>query len=318
MYINHPPIVLILLPKRQFQVFDGVVSDISIIDPGLSDHVAVLFTLSILKPPHHTKTISFRKLKAINKAKFIDDLSVSPIIVNAPAMCDSLTQAYNSSLMGVLDQHAPLRTTTITVRPECKFFNDELLATKRHVCKLEWLKNHSGLTVHRQMFDAAALAYRHDRTRYKKEYFNKCILEAQGNQGALFKITDKLLQNNANVILPKSESNRALANDFATFFDDKVEKIQLSLAIPPHDQLGGNPFHEQPASSVLFSPLTIEQVADLIKNSPVKSSPLDPIPADFFMSCLPTLLPCLTAIINSSLATGFVPTNLKGAHLTSI
>ncbi len=53
-----------------------LVSDISIIDPGLSDHAAVLFTLSIPKPPHLTRTISFRKLKAINKAKFIKDLSL--------------------------------------------------------------------------------------------------------------------------------------------------------------------------------------------------------------------------------------------------
>ncbi len=64
--------------------------------------------------------------------------------------------------MCVLDQHAPLRTTTITVRLEYKYFNNELLAIKRQLRKLEWLKNHSGLTVHRQMFDAAALAYRRD------------------------------------------------------------------------------------------------------------------------------------------------------------
>ena len=143
-----------------------------------------------------------------------------------------------------------------------------------------------------------------------------CILEAKGNQGALFRITDKLLQNSSNVTLPKADSNSDLANNFASFFDDKIKKIQMTMTSLPDMQLHDEAFPEPTASSTFsnFKPLTEDEVADLIRISLVKSSALEPIPADLFLKCLPKLLPPLSAIINSSLTTGSVSLDLKKAY----
>ena len=64
---------------------------------------------------------------------------------------------------------------------------------------------------------------------------------------------------------------------------------------PSHEKL----FPERTAHSTLseFAVLTSKQVLDLIINAPIKSSTLDPIPADLLV-LLPALLPVLTAIVN--------------------
>ncbi len=97
-------------------------------------------------------------------------------------------------------------------------------------------------------------------------------------------------------------------------------RIQKTMISPPDVQPQDEVFPEPAASSTFseFKPLTESEVADLIRKSLVKSSALDPIPADLFLKCLPQLLPPLTAIINSSLTTGSVSPDLKEAYLTPI
>ncbi len=79
-------------------------------------------------------------------------------------------------------------------------------------------------------------------------------------------------------------------------------------------------FSKPTAHSTLseFAVLTSKQVHDLIINVPIKSSALDPIPADIFKSCLPALLPVLTAIVKHSLQSGTFPDHLKQAQLSPI
>ena len=50
-------------------------------------------------------------------------------------------------LTSTLDSHAPLCTKTVTVRLECKGFNDELASIKHDLCKLAQIKSHCSLAV---------------------------------------------------------------------------------------------------------------------------------------------------------------------------
>ncbi len=125
---------------------NNTITDTKQTDPCLSDHLAVHFMVSIPWLPHPTKTITYRKTKSIVVADFIADLScLSP--PNNSATLNDLTDDYNNTLLQVLDKHAPEQTKTITVRSECDWFNDDLLAQKREVGCLKRVKNHSGLTI---------------------------------------------------------------------------------------------------------------------------------------------------------------------------
>ena len=107
-----------------------LVHDVEITDPGISDYHAIITSLGIQKPPNITKTIHYRKFKLTDIDKFITNLSSSKLTTNPPSSLGELIQVYNNTLTDTLDSHAPLRSKTVTVRPECKWFNNELSSTK--------------------------------------------------------------------------------------------------------------------------------------------------------------------------------------------
>ena len=59
-------------------------------------------------------------------------------------------------------------------------------------------------------------------------------------------------------------------------------------------------------------------VIECIHNSAPKSCQLDPIPCKLLIECLDSILPSLTDLLNSSLASGIFPQCLKSALVTSI
>ena len=67
-----------------------------------------------------------------------------------------------------------------------------------------------------------------------------------------------------------------------------------------------------------FHPATIDEIRTLIKTSPSKSCPLDPIPTFPLKDCLEELLPVITTIINASLYTALVPISFKKAVVTPL
>ena len=137
----------------------------------------------------------------------------------------------------------------------------------------------TGLTVHAQIHEHAVEDYHRARNKTKREHYTSLILNAAGDQGSLFGIMDQLLQKNSDLPLPLHDSPRELASDFATFFVNKVLKIQSSLTVPPSATGSPISFPEPLAKSSLpaFTPLTIKGVAALIKNS--LSSPAVLIPS---------------------------------------
>ena len=65
------------------------------------------------------------------------------------------------------------------------------------------------------------------------------------------------------------------------------------------------------SSFLEFSTVSEDDVHKVIKESAIKSSDLDPLPASLFKECKEELLPAITDIINCSLMTGVVPKELK-------
>ena len=62
-----------------------------------------------------------------------------------------------------------------------------------------------------------------------------------------------------------------------------------------------------------FRPATLSEIASVIKKSSKASCVLDPIPTSLLRDILPTLTPVITEIVNSSLASGIFPKDLKSA-----
>ena len=88
--------------------------------PGtyFSDHCLALFTINISVPQLSRKKVSFRKTKAIDITAFMEDLSASRLCQDPPSEPVKLVDCYNTTLAGLLDRHAPLKTKTVTVNPK--------------------------------------------------------------------------------------------------------------------------------------------------------------------------------------------------------
>jgi hypothetical protein len=97
------------------------------------------------------------------------------------------------------------------------------------------------------------------------------------------------------------------ADDFAAFFHDKVAKIRQQTAtaqppvITPRD---ARAFGE-------FTPVTVEDIIDLINKLPTKSCLLDPIPTWLLKQLVHTLAPVISNICNLSMQSGAFPTTFK-------
>jgi len=67
-----------------------------------------------------------------------------------------------------------------------------------------------------------------------------------------------------------------------------------------------------------FHPVSADQVKEVLLHMPKKSCELDPIPVSLFFECIDELVPIITDIMNTSLASGTVPSTFKHALVTPL
>ncbi len=121
-----------------------------------------------------------------------------------------------------------------------------------------------------------------------------------------------------NLVKPSSAAINGsvdLCESFQSFFLRKIDNIyqDFSSSVSPHlfTCLIGHPLNT-------FLPTNISAVEQLVIKSNSASCTLDPIPTYLLKTLLPSLIQSITYIINRSLATGYVPQDLKIAAITPI
>ena len=97
----------------------------------IADHTTVLITLSVSKPPIIPQKVSIRKLKAIDKAHFKQDMVDMQSDLILPNDCLTALDVLNNALRKVLNKHAPIKEKLISVRPKLPWYNTEVLEAKR-------------------------------------------------------------------------------------------------------------------------------------------------------------------------------------------
>ena len=119
---------------------------------------------------------------------------------------------------------------------------------------------------------------------------------------------------------PPSSDACSLANAFADFFAQKIDKIHADL----HEKRTADPdltSGESITCQVEFSNFAVlsrDNVKEYACKSAKKSCNLDPLPASLMKNCLGMLLPTITNIVNLSLSTGTMPETLKVAKLVPV
>lgn len=297
---------------------DSLVSGLHAEDHGFPDHYPVFTQLSVAKPQLPKQEVTYRKLKCIDIASVSAAISASTLCTSETSTLslDEQVQLYNTELSVILDKLAPLKTRTITIRPEAVWYNNSIREAKQRRRKAERIWRRSGLTVHRDIYMVRRAEVNDLIEDAKKDHYSSTIAEHKGDSKQLFKVVNKLLGKSNTSPMPSSTSDTELASMFSDFFVQKITKIRSSIVsetTPTHSDIPS-------VNSALtkFTPLTVTEVAKLVRSSASKSCELDPLPTSLVKETLDQLAPSVTSIVNASLCDGTFPHAFKSALVTPL
>ena len=263
---------------------DSVVHGIPSIGRFFSDHAVVTCGLNSIKPPVPMKTVTYRKLQAVDIGELRRDLINSRFADRFPVDLDELVHAYDDTLASLTERHAPLRTRTFTNRPRMPRFNDDIKAAIKKRRRTERKCKRSVVYEHFFAFERAKNYASLVLNQASSCYFADFIMDNSDNQAKLFRATKSLLsQPRSFTVPPGSDVSRMHAALDGAVDDDGLENGNCSVSLEK------------------FNILSPEDVRGLICRAAKKSCALDPMPTTLVTQCLDELTPVLTAMINTSL-----------------
>jgi hypothetical protein len=210
-------------------ISDQIVDSISVKDTQISDHFWVHGSLLGPRPKTLKKSISYRKVKAIDTEQFTTDINTSKL-AHAEFFdnVDEAVSTYNDELSNFLNKHAPVITRTITLHPEAPWYNPVIDAAKKDRRKAENRWRKSQLTIHRDLYVEKKQPVIDLLTSPKKNYYTEMI-DKSADQKSLFKVVDKMTNKKSESVLPEHSTSQELANSFVEFFSEKIVKLRNRL-----------------------------------------------------------------------------------------
>ena len=180
------------------------------------------------------ETMTYRKIKNINKEKFANDLETAVTTIQHLNSLADKVEGYNTELKGGLDMHAPVKTKIVKITQWNPWFNDKIKEEIRLRRKKErtWNKDPTFYNFQAFYYQRRYVANLTKVTR--SEYFKSQIIEHHGDYKAIYRVANKLLCRNEMSLLPKTDDQAQLAEDFNNFFSDKIAKIMTELKKPTH------------------------------------------------------------------------------------
>ena len=293
------------------------------VDDLNSDHNNILFQLSVEKPMKLTKKIRFRRWKNIDLTKFrcaltnrFEGLIDTNDHNKTSSYLNDLVSTYEST-KGILDKHAPEIEKVVILRDPTPWVTADIKKGKIEKRKAErkWRKSRN--IGDWEEYKLKKNAYNVLLNDLRAQDISNKINKNKDNPRNMFKALNKALHRKQESVLPPHSSEKSLADEFSTFFDDKIRKIREKLDNADHNcnqkskeerTYIGEPFKT-------FRQLSQDEVKKILQNMPNKQCKLDPIPFWLVKDCIDQFLPLITEIINTSLKLGEMPEVLKHAQI---
>ena len=241
---------------------------------------------------------------SINIYKFITDCDLSNITLSEVG---DMVNAFNNQLENALDNNAPEITKQVTVRKKVPWFTQEIREKKRVVCRRETIWKKYRRDDQWQALKIERSSYRQMREMAKAESITMMIKDCNRDSKKLYNLAALLMGKVKENPLPDHTYKEELANQFASFFITKFQKIR--------DQLDNLPTYchisSDPPEFLEFELMTEEEVGNIIKDMPAKMCDMDIIPTTLLKDTLPGLLLTITKIANASMTQGVFPSSWK-------
>uniref|UniRef100_A0A8W8MU22 Uncharacterized protein n=1 Tax=Magallana gigas TaxID=29159 RepID=A0A8W8MU22_MAGGI len=111
---------------------------------------AVSKSVILGKTEAHVKEITFRKWKNVDRCEFSKVITLE--IPNENSSISQIVDHYNTTIHKAVEKHAPLTKKSVLLRPDTKWYSEELRDAKRERRRAERLWRETRLGVHRQIF----------------------------------------------------------------------------------------------------------------------------------------------------------------------
>ena len=208
---------------------------------------------------------------------------------------------YNTSLTQVVNKHAPIISKTISVASHAPWFDTEYVNLRKLRRKAEKRFRKSGLMADKRVYQclrkqSVQLAFD------KKKQFVTSQLK-QSSSKTLYALMNELIDNKKETVLPKCDSNKSLANQFQTFFREKIAKIRSTFT-PSSTSATSSEINANLQILSRFRPTDADEITSIVRSFKIKCSPDDPIPANLLSSSAETFVPFWVELVNLSLETG--------------
>ncbi len=287
---------IVITPNR-----DTLLMDMHVTEIDLSHHFLVDFDLPVMGDRvKEQRTITYRS-KNVNNVEFKNDLKES--LNSLPPTTDLLVKMnnYHTALTDVVNKHAPVITKTINVVPTAPWFDTEYANLRKLRRKAEKKYRKSGLDADKKVYLSLRKEAIDTAFDKKKKLVSKKLEE--GSCKTLYAVVNELIDNKKKVVLPKSVSDVDLANEFQTFFKEKIEKIRASFTPTSQNVVEqvDNPNLQKLSN---FAPATDDEVQEIVKTFGIKCSPEDPASSALLSSNIDVFVPFWVEIVNLSLVSG--------------
>ncbi|XP_072021288.1 uncharacterized protein [Amphiura filiformis] len=293
--------------------FQAIIQD-TYTDPLFySDHNIIMCTVQYEKPQPMKVTKTSREYRKLDMQRFgecLDDrLRSIPSDCNDP---DTLCDMYESITLSVLDELCPAVTKERVVKARLPWYSDNIHQERRVRRRLERRLRNT-----RSVIDDDALIDQKDKVnklivQSKQQFFTEKFLSS--NTKDMFKTLNGLL-NTSSRVLPNADSNTDLANDFLSFFVEKVETIRSNNTTTTESVVNHKVCENNMSG---FESLSTSSVSEIICQMSNKSCSLDTLPSWLIKQNLPHLLSIITRIVNASLVSGVFPETLKHSIITPV
>ena len=189
-----------------------------------SDHHWVFFNISSSTSMHRVDEIAYRKIKLISTDVFAGDISHELEQLDADQLdLEPCLALYNSTLMKVLGQHAPIKRKPV---PNWKWVPWLTEAIRDEIRKHRWMEcvwrrdrvnldKYQDFCSQHRLVSILLFAT-------EKEYYHDTFHEHSGNIKQVFKLCDSLLGRGKEQSLPPGLNNQELADKFNEFLSPRL------------------------------------------------------------------------------------------------
>ena len=209
------------------------------------------------------------------------------------------------------DKHPPpslRKVITHSSSPWFESIRDELFIAKRVRRQAERKWRNTKLTIFKDLYGQAKhKVSKLVHTAMCKFYTERIALASSSEE--LHQIVNTLSNRHPPKILPTIYPRADLPSIFIKHFTNKVEKLRVNIA---SEHVTSTLVTGTTAATFCsFEKVSQLTVKECILISAPKSCQLDPIPSKLLIECLDSILPSLTDLFNSSLASGIFPQCFK-------